>query len=460
MGYNFLAVERDQLYLLPPSVTEWLPDEHLCFFVLDAVEEMDLDAFYADYREDGRGGAAHDPELMVALLLYAYCVGVRSSREIERACHVDVAFRVVAANQSPDHSTIARFRQHNEEALKGLFTDSLRLCARAGMAAVGVVALDGTKMGCPASLAANRTRAAIEAEVEKMFAEADATDAAEDRLFGPEATGNEPPAELRARSARRERFKAAKAALEEEEKAERAAHEAHLARRAEAERESGKRLRGRKPKEPAPKTAAKANASDPESKVMKTKDGFLQGYNAQAMVNEEQVVVSAEVTDEQNDHGQLHPMIKATEKSLDEAGIDERPDKLLADAGYCSEENLEQFGEDDPDCFIATRNLNKNPRPRNGRRGPLPASASAVEKMDRKVSTKAGRALYAKRQQLVEPVFGQIKDGRGFRRFMRRGRTAADSEWKLIMGTHNLLKLYRRAIVTPELASWARIAGC
>ena len=239
--------DRDQLYLLPVSIAEWLPEDHLAWFVLDAVEEMDLDAFYADYRADGWGGAAHHPKMMVALLLYAYSIGVRSSRRIERACQVDVAFRVICANVFVDHTTIARFRQRHEEALKGLFAASLRLCAKAGMATVGVVAVDGTKIGAPASLQANRTKEVIDAEVEAMFAEAEAADAADDAEFGA-ARGDEPPAKLRGRADRRRRFARAKELLDEELAAERQAHEQHLAERAAKEAERGKKLRGRKPK--------------------------------------------------------------------------------------------------------------------------------------------------------------------------------------------------------------------
>jgi transposase len=457
MAYNFLAVERDQVYLLPPSVADWLPEDHLAWFVLDAVDEMDLVPLYAGYRSDGWGAAAHDPKMMVALVLYSYCLGVRSSRQIERACHVDIGFRVVAANQCPDHTTIARFRQRHQEAMASVFTSSLRLCSEAGMASVGVVALDGTKMGCPAALDANRTKDHIEEAVRKMLEEAEAADAAEDAIFGPDATGDELPAHLRGREARRKRLAEAKAALDAQEKAAKEAHEAHLAERTEKEQASGQKLRGRKPK--APDTSeAKANVSDPESRIMKTKDGFIQGYNAQAVANEEQVVVAAEVTDEHNDTGQLHPMIEATNRSLGEAGITERPTRLLADAGYASEDNLARLHDDGPDCFIATRNMNKNPEPRNGQRGPLRADATLLDKMDRKVSTESGRAIYKQRQHIIEPVFGQTKDARAARRFMRRGKAAAQSEWKLLMGTHNLLKIYRRSLTDATTAPWSRMA--
>jgi transposase len=474
---HFLPCERDQQYLMPVSLREWLPEDQLAWFVIDAVDQMELEAVYAAYRSDGWGAAAHEPKMMVALLLYAYCLGIRSSRQIERACHLDVAFRVVTANRAPDHTTVARFRQRHAEALQSVFSGSLRLCAQAGMAGVGVVALDGTKLGCPASLQANHRQAhidaaleqlgdasadraqdPIDAAVERMFAEAEAIDAEEDARFGADQRGDEPPAQLRGRAARRQRFAQAKAELEAQEAAARAAHAAQLAERAAEEEQRGKKLRGRKPKEPVASGERRANTSDPESRVMKTRGGYLQGFNAQAVVNADQVVVAAEVTDEQNDTAQLRPMIRALRASLAAAGIAERPGQLLADAGYCSEANLAALTDDDPDCFIATRNLRKHPAPRNGRRGPLRANATLVDRMDRKVSTVAGRAIYKQRQYLVEPVFGQTKDARGARRFMRRGKCAAHSEWQLLMGTHNLLKLYRRALEHLVLAPWWRVA--
>ncbi|WP_205620920.1 transposase [Intrasporangium chromatireducens] len=456
-----MAEDQDQFFLLPPSLMEWLPEDDLAFFVMDAVEEMDLSGFYAGYRADGWGGAARHPKTMVALLLYAYCTGVVSSRKIERACYVDVAFRVVCANLPPDHTTIARFRARHEQALKSLFTASLRLCARAGMTSVGLVALDGTKMAAPASLARNRSKDSLDRAVEELFAAAEAADAAEDAQHGVDR-GDEPPAVLRGRADRRRRFKAAKQKLDAELEAQLKAHEDHLAARAAAEAERGSKLRGRKPKAPQERARhkpKKVNTTDPESGVMSTANGFVQGYNAQAAANEEQVVLSAEVTDEHNDCTQLHPMITATHASLGAAGIAERPEKLLADAGYASEENFAALGEQDPDCYIATRNMKKNPAPRTGRRGPLKKDATLLERMDRKVSTKNGNAIYRHRQRIIEPVFGQIKGARGIRRFSRRGKAAADAEWKLICGTHNLLKLYRRVLTDPTLAPYSRIGA-
>lgn len=459
MGYNFLPADRNQLLLLPPSLAEWLPEDHLAYFVLDAVGQMDLEQFYAAYRSDGWGGALYDPTTIVPLLLYAYCIGVRSSRQIERACHVDVAFRVLAANQRPDHTTIARFRKTHALSLAALFTQSLRLCAEAGMAKVGIVALDGTKMGGPASLQANKTAEYIEGEVKRMLAEADEADATEDAEFG-EARGDEPPAKLRSRAERLARFEQARAIIEAEQDRAEAAYEDHLAERRAKEVEKGGKLRGRKPKAPAERAShrdKKVNTTDPESCTMMNANGFVQGFNAQAVVSEDQVVVAAGVTNENNDAHQLHPMIKATNEALEAAGVLERPQVLLADAGYCSTDNLEELGPDDPDSYISTRNPRKNPAPKEVSERPARAGASPIEQMDHKVSSKAGRDLYKKRQHIVEPVFGQIKDARGARRFMRKGKQAADSEWKLLCATNNLLKLYRRTKEGVAVTPWARI---
>ncbi|MGH3847378.1 MAG: transposase, partial [Pseudonocardiaceae bacterium] len=351
--------------------------------------------------------------------------------------------------QVPDHTTIARFRSRHHKALAAVFTASLRLCAQAGLVNVGRVAVDGTKIGCPAALEANKTKKHIDAEVAKMLAEADTADAAEDALFGAEATGDEPPARLRGATARRARFAQAKAVLDAADEQAQKAHQDKLAARAAEEKASGKKMRGRKPKPPPEAAEAKVNTSDPDSQMMKTKSGFVQGYNAQAVATEEQIVVAAEVTDEHTDYRQLHPMIVAANQTLAAAGIDTPIGQLLADAGYCSEDNLAALAEGDPDCFIATRNSYRNPKSRNGSRGPLPTNATLVDRMDRKVTTKSGRAVYRKRQHMIEPVFGQIKDARGARRFMRHGKIAADSEWKLLAATHNLLKLYRRTVQIP-----------
>lgn len=287
---NFLPYERDQQYLMPPSLTEWLPEDHLAWFVIDAVDQMDLTGFRAAYRADGWGRAAHDPAMMVGMLLYAYCVGERSSRRIERRCLEDVAFRVLTANQRPDHATIARFRQRHTQALAQLFVQVLRLCQAAALVRVGLVALDGTKMAAAGSLDANRTREQIEAQVAQMLAEAEAVDAAEDA--GHDDAG-QPPAALRGRVDRLRRLAQAKAQLDAQDAAAAQAHAQHLQRRSEAETEQGRRLSGRKPKPPTPNTEARCNTSDPDSRVMKTTGGWVQGYNGQALVSTGQIIVAA-----------------------------------------------------------------------------------------------------------------------------------------------------------------------
>ena len=447
-GYNFIRPNRDQLFLMPPALQDWLPSDDLAYFLLDAVDQFDLTPFYAAYRADGVGQAAFQPRMMVALLLYAYCLGVRSSRQIERLCERHVAFRVVAGNLGPDHATIARFRQRHTEALKGLFTDILRLCKEAGLVNVGVVALDGTKIAADAALEVNRTYESIRAEVDTMLREAESKDVEEDRLYGPEHRGDELPEALRDRGGRLERLKQCRERLERAAAAAATDHARKLQERAAQEAATGRKLRGRKPK-PVPETPeseAKANVTDPDSRIMKTRRGYVQGYNAQAVATADQIIVAAEVTPEENDVGQLPPMLAATANERKAAGIAETVGAVLVDAGYCSEENQEQADPDGPELFVATRKdwkqreqMRQAPAPR----GRIPAHLTRRQRMDRKLLTKRGRRLYKKRSQIIEPVFGQTKACRGIDRFQRRGLANCQSEWKVICGTHNLLKLWR-----------------
>jgi transposase len=445
--YNFQDFDRDQIYLLPPSITEWLPEDHLAYFLIEVVDGMNLSAFYAEYREDGWGGSAHHPKMMVALLLYAYCVGVRSSRQIERACRYDIAFRVICAAQTPDHTTVARFRQRHEQALAGVFKTSLQLCYRAGLAKVGVVALDGTKIAGRASVRANQTKDTIDAEVERMLREAEALDASEDARFGEGSGEAETPAHLRGRKDRQQRLAQAKREIDAELQAEQASHEAYLTERAAREQSTGKKVSGRKPLEPKQRRRRrepKRNTSDPESRLMMgLNGGILQGYNAQAVANQEQVIVAAAVTNEQTDARQLLPMIEEVTKALGEAGIDEKPGVWLADAGYASEANFEGLPEG-LEAYVATRNMYR----KEGFDPTRPGSLRA--EMERKVLSEAGREVYSKRGELIEPVFGQLKEGLGFRRFSRLGQGPADAEWKFLAGVHNLLKLYRRRQERPR----------
>src|ERR671914_177596 len=342
MAQNFLSCDREQDFLMPPSVREWLPAGHLAWYLLDVVERLDLDGFYGAYRADGSGRPAHDPAMMVALLLYAYCVGERSSRRIERRCVEDVAFRVIAANRAPDHTTIARFRQRHAERLAELFVQVLALCAKAGMVRGGTVALDGTKLRANAGLSANRGYAKIRREVERMLAEADAVDAAEDERFG-DARGDELPAELADPVTRRARLERAKRELEAEQAALVAEHEAMLARRAEQRERTGRNPPGRPPGDgpgPQPPADAKRNITDPDSRIMHARGALVQGYNAQALVGEGRIIIAADVTTSPNDSHQLAPMLRAARANLDAIDHDGKIKCVLADGGYWNHDDI------------------------------------------------------------------------------------------------------------------------
>ncbi len=449
MAYNFKECNRDQIFLMPPNVREWLPEGDLALFIIDAVAQMDLKAFYRKYRPDGRGQAAFDPSMMITLLLYAYGVGIRSSRQIERLCERDIAFKVIAANQAPDHCTIARFRQENGKGIERLFTDVLKLCAKAGLVKVGVVALDGTKVAANAALEANRTYEYIEKEVAKMLTEAESTDAEEDKLYGKDKRGDELPEDLRDPKNRLRRLQECKKRLEEEAQAEAEEQREKIEKREAEEAETGQKKRGRKPNEPDHKPAAdaKANITDPDSRIMKTRSGYVQGYNGQAVVTEAQIIVAAELTTQENDIRQLYPMVEKAQKNITDLKLKKQEIKVvLADAGYCSDANLEKMVPQGPEHLIA---MQKDWKQRQAQasapppRGRMPHDLSNRERMERKLRTKRGRALYKKRSQVVEPVFGQIKASRGITAFMRRGFEACAEEWKLICSTHNLLKLWR-----------------
>ena len=451
MSYNFLPCDRDQLYLMPPALQDWLPEGDLAWFLLDAVAQMDLAAIEQTYRRDGWGQAAYEPTMMVALLLYAYCLGECSSRQIERLCERDIAFRVIAANQRPDHTTLARFRKTHETALAVLFTDVLRLCAEAGAIKVGVVALDGTKMQADAALAANRTADTITEVVQRMLVEAQGVDETEDRLYGPQRRGDELPKGLQQRQSRLARLQACQARLKQEADAAQAKQHAKLETRQTEEAASGQKKRGRKPKTAQAIAAeldatTKANVTDPDSRIMKTQKGYVQGYNAQAVVTAEQIIVAAELTQQANDLQQLHPMLAKAQENLLAIDHPQAIGIALADAGYCSEANLTAVVREGPELLVATNKdwkQRKAQREQPAPRGRIPKHLTARERMERALLTQRGRRLYKTRGHTVEPVFGQIKVGRGCDRFMRRGEPACASEWKVLCTTHNLLKLWR-----------------
>jgi transposase len=444
VAFNFVACDRDQELLLPPSVREWLPEDHLAWFVIDAVEELDLDAFYAAYRGDGWGRAAFDPKMMVALLLYAYAVGERSSRQIERRCREDVAFRVITANAVPDHATIARFRARHEQALAATFVQVLALCAKAGLVSVGVVALDGSLLAGNASPGANRSYSSIASEVERMLAEAAETDAAEDERFGV-ARGDELPAELVDRRSRRERLRRCREQLEQEQSAEAAAYQANLDWRAAWETKHGRRLAGRKPTPPDPAALAARtiNTTDPDTRLMKRAGGkAVQGYNAQVVASPEQVILAAQLTQSHNDSDQLAPMVALTSETLQAAGIDQPVGVVLADGGYWNSSAISDVRDQGTDVLIPTK-ARRRTRPRRL----APKQGREAQRIEAVLSTQEGQALYRRRQQIVEPVFAHTKVIRRSDRLLRRGLAACQAEWKLIAATHNLLKLWRAGLV-------------
>jgi transposase len=517
VGFNFRGGDRDQLFLMPPSVAEWLPEGHLAWFVLDVVGQFDLAGFRDRYRVDGRGGAAYDPAVMVATLIYAYCVGDCSSRRIERRLVEDVAYRVVAANAQPDHATLARFRAEHEAAIEGLFAQVLALCVAAGLVKVGVVALDGTKMEAAAAMAANmdgqRLDRAMRAEARRILAEAAEIDAAEDELFG-DARGDELPDELADRSKRLQRLREAKARLDEAARGD-----------GRGEQDAGPSETGdggETTTSAKPPKAPRVNVTDPDSRLFKRSGGFCQGYNAQAVASEDQIVIAAEVTTTL-DVEQLEPMIAAAQANLVEAGMNCPITALVADAGYYSTANATtdsavtvyiatRRGRDLPTeavaapppnqvanaeraeaeltsrrakvlqrvvdgelsitqaagqlglCWKTTRDLLDRYRAsgvtglvrkrRANGEGAHPRTRIGPDvraRMTARLTTPEGQAIYRRRSQIIEPVFGQIKDPRGIRRFQRRGLAACNSEWKLITATHNLLKLWRAT--TTEMAA-------
>jgi transposase len=459
MAQNFIGCDREQELLLAPSLREWLPEGHLAWFVIDAVAQLDLTAFYAAYRVDGHGRAAHDPSMMVALLLYAYAIGERSSRRIERRCVEDVATRVICANQAPDHCTIARFRQRHETALGELFGDVLALCAEAGLVRVGVIAIDGTKVHASASQHATRDYEQIAREI---LEEAGRVDAEEDEQFG-ERRGDELPPELATAQGRRgwlreakrlldaqraeearpiprsrpERLNESKRRLEEEHDVECRANADYEAYRARGVMKDGRRFgRPPKPYQPPATPAGKINVTDPDSRNVKTSRGWVQGYNAQAVCTEEQIVIAAEVTVDSPDFGHLEPMVAATEIELAAAGINAAPEVVLADAGYWHTEQMENITSRGTVVLV--------PPDAGKRKGTRPGWDGGLYTFMRRVlASERGGELYAKRQGMIEPIFAHTKFNRRIDRFQRRGRAAARSEWRLITATHNLCKLWK-----------------
>jgi transposase len=449
MAYNFRACDRDQAFLLPPDVREWLPRDHLAWFVLDVVDQLDLGPFLKAYRADGHGRAAYAPRMLLAVLLYGYCTGVRSSRQIERRCHEDVAFRVLSGNSTPDHVTIARFRVRHEQALAGLLVQSLQLCAAAGMVRVGLVALDGTKIEANAAAAANRTRAHLEAQVAELLLQVAEADRAEDREHGP-GRGDELPRALAGRTERLARLRHAKAQLEAEAAARQQRYQQRVAELAAAARARGQRPRAHirpRRRDEAPNPKATVNTTDPDSRFVHRNGRTVQGYNAQAAATCQQVVVAAELTQEANDVQQLAPMLTAIRTALAAAGIGDQVQRLAADSGYWSIANVSAIS-DAPELLIPPARHGRHGKPRKDGKPSESKSDGLRAAMLAKLGSEQGKADYAQRSRTIEPVFGQVKTVQAGGRFMRRGLAACQAEWKLLCGTHNLLKLWRTTMAT------------
>ena len=438
MSKTFRPWLVDQPQLLPPSVMEFVPEGHVAHFVRNLVrDELDLSAILAAYGEE-RGYPPYHPVMMTALLLYGYSRGVYSSRRLERACEERLDFLAVTAMNRPDHRTICEFRRRHLAALSDLFVQVLKLCQAAGLVQLGHVALDGTKIAANASKhkamsygRMKKTEAELKAEVDAWLAAAEAADAEEDARFG-EARGDEMPEWVKDKAKRLEKIREAKAALEAEAKAEQAAKDA-------AQAASGKppRKGGRKPKTPpgTPADKAQRNFTDPESRIMKGKDGFIQGYNAQAAVDAKaQVIVAHGLTDNAADAGQLIPMADAVE-----ANTGAKPAQLSADSGYCSEENLAALETRQITGFVATGRQKHGQAAADG--GEAKKKGPKVEAMRERLREGGFESPYRLRKQTVEPVFGQIKHARGFRQFLMRGLAKVSGEWAMVCTAHNLLKL-------------------
>ena len=457
MAKSFLPYSVDQQILLPQDMREWLPENHLAHFILDVVDALDLDAILAVYRaKDGRGRAAYHPKMMVSLLIYAYCMGKPSSRKIERATYEDVAYRVIAGDQHPDHDTISDFRRQHLKALSGLFVQVLMLCQQAGLVKLGHLTVDGTKVKANASkhkaMSYKRmceTEERLEKEVEALLQEAQQVDDDEDAKYGKGRRADEIPGDLARRESRLKKIKEAKAALEKmaKEKAAAKAKEqrAKLAERKRKEQETGKKMGGCPPQVPNPDEAvpepkSQRNFTDPESRIMKdgASKSFEQAYNAQAAVDAEaQVIVASSVTQETNDKKQLIPMLEKTKKQTGRM-----PEKVSADSGYFSEAAVSDDRVKDVDLYVPPERQKRSTAAEEST-DPLSTDATPAQVMREKLESPEGREVYAQRKHVVEPVFGQIKEVRGFRRFSFRGFEKVSGEWDLICLTHNILKLFR-----------------
>ena len=449
MGKRYRPWNPNQEWLLPPSALDWLPGNDLVYFILDTVRELDISAISAKYEQEERGYPPYHPRMMVALLLYAYCRGIFSSRQIMQACQERISFRVLVSDDIPNFRTISDFRKLHLKELQQLFVQVLQLCQEAGLVKLAHVSLDGTKVKANASRhkamsygRMAKEEARLAEEIEQMLAEAEAIDHQEDKEYGPDRRGDELPEALARRETRLQRIREAKKALEAKSQA--AAQAVQKQREQEDSECDDQPQRGRKRKAPSEVPADKKqyNFTDPESSIMKANNkGWDQCGNAQAVVDSEhQIIVACDVTDQSNDKQQFEPMI---EQSQENVGEDAKIKAASADSGYYSESNVE-FAEDKHiDAYIATQRTKHSDLMLKAPRGRPPKDLTVQEKMARKLRTKKGRETYSRRKSIVEPVFGQIKGARGFVQFSLRGLDKMRGEWTIVCLTHNLLKLFR-----------------
>jgi transposase len=430
-GYRTYLPEQE--LLLPPSLREWLPENHLVYFVSDVVDQLDLSAIHAVYEKEERGQPPYDPSLMTKLLVYGYCIGVFSSRRIQKRLQEDIPFKVLGAGNEPDFRTLSDFRKIHIATLQSLFEQVLAMALECGAIKLGRVSLDGTKRKANASkhkaMSYGRMKEKqlqLKEEVKQLLEQAEAADEAEDRQYGSKR-GDELPEELQRRETRLAKIKQAKKVLQQ--------------RARDKATEEGKSAA--EVKQAKPEDKDQYNFTDPESRIMKGADGFVQGYNAQAAVEPTLLlIVGQKVTEANNDKQQLIPMVELIEQQSGQ-----RPEAILADNGYCSEENLEHLEsaarpERKIEGFIATGKQKHGEHRLPAKRGPLPQGATRVDRMKRKLQTKVGKAVYAARKCVVEPVFGQMKQARGFRQFLLRGKDKVKGEWALLCLTHNILRFY------------------
>lgn len=449
MGKKYRFYNQRQTLLLPLNIQNWLPKGHLAVFISDMVDEMDLTQFFNYYEDEERGAPPYDPRMMTKILFYSYCVGVTASRKIEKKLCEDIAFRYLAAGNFPDFRTISDFRRIHIDTLEDLFVQVLLLCDAAGLVKLGTVSLDGMKVEANASLQKTKKYETLCKEEEQLrkivreiLEDAEQIDQEQDQLYGEDKRGDELPPGFQNKKERLMRIRKAKEQVERKQKQHFEEYQKNLGKRREKEKTQGKKLRGRKPhpvlKKPGGKL--KGNTTDPDSRIMKTRKGFIQGYNGQAMVDtDSQIIVAGDLVQDENDKHQQIPMVEKLREYLGQV-----PEKLTMDAGYWDEQRLQQL-DDDIDLYVATdkdwkerKKMQDCPSPC----GRIPKNLSYKERMERKLLTKKGKMIYQKRGCSVEPVFGQIQN-RGLGRLLLRGLRKAKGEWLLMCLSHNLLKLWK-----------------